>query len=78
MKPCVQSAGVWSEIFASNVGVLQGQVHLPDFFLLYVNDFEVVCLKIKIRNNVRDFDLNVLMNAYDIGQFSQSVDELKY
>lgn len=32
MKPCVQSAGVWSEIFASNVGVLQGQVHLPDFF----------------------------------------------
>ena len=61
MKPCVQSAGVWSE-----------------FFLLYVNDFEVVCLKLKIRNNVRDFDLNVLMNAYDIGQFSQSVDELKY
>ena len=43
-----------------------------------MNDFEVVCLKIKIRNNVRDFDLNVLMNAYDIGHFSQSVDELKY
>lgn len=43
-----------------------------------MNDFEVVCLKIKIRNNVRDLDLNVLMNAYDIGQFSQSVDELKY
>lgn len=34
MKPCVQSAGVWSEIFASNVGVLQGQVHLPDFFVI--------------------------------------------
>ena len=43
-----------------------------------MNDFEVVCLKIKIRNNVRDFDLNVLMNAYDIGHFSQSVDELTY
>ena len=43
-----------------------------------MNDFEVVCLKIKIRNNVRDFDLNVLINAYDIDQFSQSVDELKY
>ena len=43
-----------------------------------MNDFEVVCLKKKIRNNVRDFDLNVLMNAYDIGHFSQSVDELKY
>ena len=43
-----------------------------------ISKYNVVCLKIKIRNNVRDFDLNVLMNAYDIGHFSQSVDELKY
>ena len=45
IKTCVQSEGMLSEFFMSNVGLLQGEVLSPMLFSLYVNDFESKVLK---------------------------------
>ena len=78
MKTCVQSAGMLSEFFMSNVGLLQGEVLSPMLFSLYVNDFEAEFLKNDTLSlNLRDLNLFVLMYADDMVIFSESVDELQ-
>ena len=78
MKTCVQSAGMLSEFFMSNVGFLQGEVLSPMLFSLYVNDFEAEFLKNDTLSlNLRDLNLFVLMYADDMVIFSESVDELQ-
>ena len=79
IKTCVQSEGMLSEFFMSNVGLLQGEVLSHMLFSLYVNDFESKVLKngTVISLCLRDLNLFVMMYADDMFIFSESVEELQ-
>ncbi|XP_055997458.1 uncharacterized protein LOC130047118 [Ostrea edulis] len=77
MKSCVRSAGMLSEVFKNDIGLLQGEVLSPILFSLYVNDFEIEFLtKGMIPVQIQELNLFVLMYA-DMVIFSESANDLQ-
>lgn len=78
IRTCVKSSGHISHFFENHIGLLQGEVLSPLFFVLYVNDLENEFIK----NGNQPTDLQllslfILMYADDMVLLAESVTELQ-
>ena len=78
VRTCVSVDGFYTEFFANNVGLIQGEVISPILFALYVNDCEMDFINHNCDPiQLKELSLFLIMYADDMVIFSETAEGLQ-
>jgi len=78
VRTCVSVDGFYTDIFANNLGIMQGEVISPILFALYVNDCEMDFINHNCDPiELKELSLFLIMYADDMVIFSESAEGLQ-